>query len=196
MCLQGFFNSLRIELSDFPNILISTVLPGPVQSKIIHNAFQEEVNMVKKKNRVSDCSYKWWEEKRFLPVRLFGLVASDCNGTREPGLQDADQPLRASDAGRDGEQREGDVDLAAALPPVFLPVAVHPHAGLAHLRHTGQKANPKFQIWAGVYTVVLIDSHIVEWGKFSPEPASLGVSGKKKNKKKMYFSLLPCLFIW
>lgn len=43
--LQGFFNSLRIELSDFPNILISTVLPGPVQSKIIHNAFQAEVNM-------------------------------------------------------------------------------------------------------------------------------------------------------
>lgn len=47
LCSQGFFNSLRIELSDFPNILVSTVLPGPVQSKIIHNAFQEEVNMVR-----------------------------------------------------------------------------------------------------------------------------------------------------
>ncbi|XP_041668907.1 dehydrogenase/reductase SDR family member 7 isoform X2 [Cheilinus undulatus] len=42
--LQGFFNSLRSELTDFPNILISTVLPGPVQSQIVHNAFTEELN--------------------------------------------------------------------------------------------------------------------------------------------------------
>lgn len=42
--LQGFFNSLRTELTDFPNVLISTVCPGPVQSQIVHNAFTEEVN--------------------------------------------------------------------------------------------------------------------------------------------------------
>uniref|UniRef100_UPI0037E9C07A dehydrogenase/reductase SDR family member 7 n=1 Tax=Semicossyphus pulcher TaxID=241346 RepID=UPI0037E9C07A len=42
--LQGFFNSLRTELTDFPNIVISTVLPGPVQSQIVSNAFTEEVN--------------------------------------------------------------------------------------------------------------------------------------------------------
>ncbi|XP_030299263.1 dehydrogenase/reductase SDR family member 7 isoform X1 [Sparus aurata] len=42
--LQGFFNSLRTELTDFPNILISTVCPGPVQSQIVQNAFTEEVN--------------------------------------------------------------------------------------------------------------------------------------------------------
>lgn len=42
--LQGFFNSLRTELTDFPNILISTVCPGPVQSQIVHNAFTEELN--------------------------------------------------------------------------------------------------------------------------------------------------------
>ncbi|XP_051251847.1 dehydrogenase/reductase SDR family member 7 [Dicentrarchus labrax] len=42
--LQGFFNSLRTELTDFPNILISTVCPGPVQSQIVHNAFTEQLN--------------------------------------------------------------------------------------------------------------------------------------------------------
>lgn len=42
--LQGFFNSLRTELTDYPNILISTVCPGPVQSSIVDNAFTEEMN--------------------------------------------------------------------------------------------------------------------------------------------------------
>ncbi|KAM4542608.1 dehydrogenase/reductase SDR family member 7 [Odontesthes bonariensis] len=42
--LQGFFNSLRTELTDFPKILISTVCPGPVQSLIVDNAFTEELN--------------------------------------------------------------------------------------------------------------------------------------------------------
>ncbi|XP_071383850.1 dehydrogenase/reductase SDR family member 7 isoform X1 [Centroberyx affinis] len=41
--LQGFFNSLRTELTDYPKILISTVCPGPVQSQIVHNAFTEEL---------------------------------------------------------------------------------------------------------------------------------------------------------
>lgn len=42
--LQGFFNSLRTELTDCPRILISTVCPGPVQSQIVNNAFTEELN--------------------------------------------------------------------------------------------------------------------------------------------------------
>ncbi|KAF7662641.1 hypothetical protein LDENG_00231060 [Lucifuga dentata] len=42
--LQGFFNALRTELADYPKILVSTVCPGPVQSKIVHNAFTEELN--------------------------------------------------------------------------------------------------------------------------------------------------------
>lgn len=42
--LQGFFNSLRTELTDFPNILISMACPGPVQSEIVSNAFTEELN--------------------------------------------------------------------------------------------------------------------------------------------------------
>lgn len=45
-CPQGFFNSLRPELTDFPNIHISTVCPGPVISKIVQNAFTEDVNKV------------------------------------------------------------------------------------------------------------------------------------------------------
>lgn len=43
---QGFFNSLRSELTDHPKILISTVCPGPVQSQIVKNAFTEELNKV------------------------------------------------------------------------------------------------------------------------------------------------------
>ncbi|CAL8300367.1 unnamed protein product [Boreogadus saida] len=42
--LQGFFNCLRSELTDYPKILISTVCPGPVQSKIVDNCFTEEVD--------------------------------------------------------------------------------------------------------------------------------------------------------
>lgn len=46
-CPQGFFNSLRPELADYPNIHVSTVCPGPVISKIVQNAFTEEVNKVR-----------------------------------------------------------------------------------------------------------------------------------------------------
>ncbi|XP_030628937.1 dehydrogenase/reductase SDR family member 7 isoform X2 [Chanos chanos] len=41
---NGFFNSLRTELTDYPGITISTVCPGPVQSQIVHNAFTEELH--------------------------------------------------------------------------------------------------------------------------------------------------------
>ncbi|XP_061652023.1 dehydrogenase/reductase SDR family member 7 isoform X1 [Phyllopteryx taeniolatus] len=42
--LQGFYNSLRTELNDYPNILISNVCPGPVQSFIAQNAFTEDLH--------------------------------------------------------------------------------------------------------------------------------------------------------
>ncbi|XP_044517956.1 dehydrogenase/reductase SDR family member 7 isoform X1 [Gracilinanus agilis] len=42
--LQGFFNCLRAELTDYPEITISNICPGPVQSNIVQNAFTEEVS--------------------------------------------------------------------------------------------------------------------------------------------------------
>lgn len=44
--LQGFFNSLRTELTDYPNITISTICPGPVISSIVQNALTEELGKV------------------------------------------------------------------------------------------------------------------------------------------------------
>ncbi|XP_051881059.1 dehydrogenase/reductase SDR family member 7 isoform X2 [Pristis pectinata] len=42
--LQGFFNSLRPELADYPGIVISMVCPGLVHSNIVKSAFTEEIN--------------------------------------------------------------------------------------------------------------------------------------------------------
>ncbi|CAI9586245.1 unnamed protein product [Staurois parvus] len=42
--VQGFFNSLRIELGCYPGITVSNICPGPVQSKIVENAFTEHPN--------------------------------------------------------------------------------------------------------------------------------------------------------
>ncbi|MEE6494025.1 hypothetical protein FKM82_017002 [Ascaphus truei] len=44
--LQGFFNSLRTELGAFPDITISNICPGPVQSNVLDNAFTEEVDKI------------------------------------------------------------------------------------------------------------------------------------------------------
>ncbi|XP_051946094.1 dehydrogenase/reductase SDR family member 7-like [Xyrauchen texanus] len=41
--VQGFFNCLRTELTDYPHITISTICPGPVISSIVQNAFTEEL---------------------------------------------------------------------------------------------------------------------------------------------------------
>ncbi|XP_053330781.1 dehydrogenase/reductase SDR family member 7 [Spea bombifrons] len=54
--LQGFFNSLRIELGGYPDITVSITCPGPVQSKVVENAFTEVVG--KKFEPKSDQSYK------------------------------------------------------------------------------------------------------------------------------------------
>ncbi|NWR53243.1 DHRS7 reductase, partial [Regulus satrapa] len=41
--LQGFFNSLRTELTDYPEISVIQICPGPVQSQIIQNVFTENL---------------------------------------------------------------------------------------------------------------------------------------------------------
>ncbi|XP_024423843.2 dehydrogenase/reductase SDR family member 7 [Desmodus rotundus] len=41
--LRGFFNSLRIELLEYPGIVVSNVFPGPVQSNIVKNALTSDV---------------------------------------------------------------------------------------------------------------------------------------------------------
>lgn len=42
--VQGFLNSLRVELGCYPGITVSTICPGPVQSNIVENAFTEHSN--------------------------------------------------------------------------------------------------------------------------------------------------------
>uniref|UniRef100_A0A3Q3GBC5 Dehydrogenase/reductase (SDR family) member 7 n=1 Tax=Labrus bergylta TaxID=56723 RepID=A0A3Q3GBC5_9LABR len=75
--LQGFFNSLRTELTEFPNILISTVLPGPVRSQIVQNAFTEELNKSGTQMPTSRC------------VRL--MLVGISNGVKEMWI--AQQPF-------------------------------------------------------------------------------------------------------
>ncbi|KAF5890682.1 dehydrogenase/reductase SDR family member 7 [Clarias magur] len=59
--LQGFFKSLRTELTDYPNITISTICPAPVVSQIVHNAFTEQVD--KPMSNVGDQSHKMPTER-------------------------------------------------------------------------------------------------------------------------------------
>ncbi|XP_053126995.1 dehydrogenase/reductase SDR family member 7 isoform X2 [Hemicordylus capensis] len=54
--LQGFFNSLRPELAEYPGICVTNICPGPVQSQIIQNVFTEEVSKINA--TVGDQSYK------------------------------------------------------------------------------------------------------------------------------------------
>ncbi|KAK7904381.1 hypothetical protein WMY93_016988 [Mugilogobius chulae] len=82
--LQGFFNSLRTELTDYPNILISTVCPGPVQSKIVDNAFTEVLD--KPVPTVGSQEYKM-STRRCVHLMLVGIV----NGIQEMWI--AQQPF-------------------------------------------------------------------------------------------------------
>nr|XP_020669356.1 dehydrogenase/reductase SDR family member 7 isoform X2 [Pogona vitticeps] len=50
--LQGFFNSLRPELYEYPDISVINICPGPVQSQIIQNVFTEEIPKVRMHERV------------------------------------------------------------------------------------------------------------------------------------------------
>ncbi|XP_060781141.1 dehydrogenase/reductase SDR family member 7 [Neoarius graeffei] len=82
--LQGFFNSLRTELTDYPNITISTICPGPVVSQIVHNAFTEQVD--KRVSSAGDQSHKMPTERC---VRL--ILAGLSNRVKEMWI--AQQPF-------------------------------------------------------------------------------------------------------
>ncbi|CAG5866440.1 unnamed protein product [Menidia menidia] len=82
--LQGFFNSLRTELTDYPKILISTVCPGPVQSQIVNNAFTEELS--KPVATVGNQEHKM-PTSRCVRLMLVGIA----NGVKEMWI--AQQPF-------------------------------------------------------------------------------------------------------
>uniref|UniRef100_A0A3P8ZX02 Dehydrogenase/reductase (SDR family) member 7 n=1 Tax=Esox lucius TaxID=8010 RepID=A0A3P8ZX02_ESOLU len=82
--LQGFFNSLRTELTDYPNILISTVCPGPVKSQIVKNAFAEELGKVSP--TAEDQNHKM-ATSRCVRLILVGIA----NGVKEMWI--AQQPF-------------------------------------------------------------------------------------------------------
>ncbi|KAM6462636.1 dehydrogenase/reductase SDR family member 7 [Liasis olivaceus] len=79
--LRGFFNSLRPEISDYPEINIITICPGPVQSQIIQNVFTEEVSKVNK--NVGDQSHKMTTHRC---VRL--TLVSMANDVNEAWISD------------------------------------------------------------------------------------------------------------
>ncbi|MCJ8731076.1 hypothetical protein PDJAM_G00191720 [Pangasius djambal] len=82
--LQGFFKSLRAELTEYPNITISTICPGPVVSQIVQNAFTEQVD--KAVSKAGDQSYKMSTEHC---VRL--ILAGLSNRVKEMWI--AQQPF-------------------------------------------------------------------------------------------------------
>ncbi|XP_044293076.1 dehydrogenase/reductase SDR family member 7 [Varanus komodoensis] len=79
--LQGFFNSLRPELTEYPGISVINICPGPVQSQIIQNVFTEEVSKVNK--NVGDQTHKMSTERC---VRL--TLVSTANDVKEAWISD------------------------------------------------------------------------------------------------------------
>ncbi|XP_036431119.1 dehydrogenase/reductase SDR family member 7 [Colossoma macropomum] len=69
--LQGFFNSLRPELTDSPGITISMICPGPVVSQIVQNAFTEHVE--KSLSSAGDQTHKMSTE-RCVQLMMAGLA--------------------------------------------------------------------------------------------------------------------------
>ncbi|KAL8168767.1 UNVERIFIED_CONTAM: Dehydrogenase/reductase SDR member 7 [Gekko kuhli] len=69
--LMGFFNSLRPELTDYPDISIINICPGPVKSPIIQNVFTEELS--KKNINIGDESHKMATE-RCVRLTLVSMV--------------------------------------------------------------------------------------------------------------------------
>ncbi|XP_068108254.1 dehydrogenase/reductase SDR family member 7 [Hyperolius riggenbachi] len=82
--LQGFFNSLRVELGCYPGITVSNICPGPVQSKIVENAFTEQAN--KSLGPTADQTYKMPTERC---SRLILVTAA--NDLKETWI--SDQPI-------------------------------------------------------------------------------------------------------
>uniref|UniRef100_A0A8C8R9J8 Dehydrogenase/reductase 7 n=1 Tax=Pelusios castaneus TaxID=367368 RepID=A0A8C8R9J8_9SAUR len=79
--LQGFFNSLRPELGEYPEIVITNICPGPVQSKIIHNVFTEELS--KTLENIGDQTHKMPTDRC---VRL--TLVSIANDLKEAWISD------------------------------------------------------------------------------------------------------------
>uniref|UniRef100_A0A7M4FLU0 Dehydrogenase/reductase 7 n=1 Tax=Crocodylus porosus TaxID=8502 RepID=A0A7M4FLU0_CROPO len=79
--LQGFFNSLRPELGEYPGIVITNICPGPVQSKIIDNVFTEELS--KSLEKPGDQSHKMPTDRC---VRL--ILVSIVNDLKEAWISD------------------------------------------------------------------------------------------------------------
>ncbi|KAB0402720.1 hypothetical protein E2I00_019913 [Balaenoptera physalus] len=82
--LQGFFNTLRIELATYPGIIVSNICPGPVQSNIVKNALTEEVT--KTTGSDADQSHKMTVSRC---VQL--MLISMANDLKEVWI--ADQPF-------------------------------------------------------------------------------------------------------
>ncbi|XP_066485777.1 dehydrogenase/reductase SDR family member 7 [Tiliqua scincoides] len=84
--LQGFFNSLRPELAEYPEICVTNICPGPVQSQIIQNVFTEELSKVNE--TVGDQQHKMTTERC---ARL--TLVSVANELKEAWI--SDQPYLA-----------------------------------------------------------------------------------------------------
>lgn len=82
--LQGFFNSLRIELGSYPDIDIINICPGPVMSKVVENACTEEFKQ--SVGAKTDQTHKMSTDRC---VRL--ILVSAANGLNEAWI--ADQPF-------------------------------------------------------------------------------------------------------
>ncbi|XP_059952093.1 dehydrogenase/reductase SDR family member 7 [Mesoplodon densirostris] len=82
--LQGYFNTLRIELATYPGITVSNICPGPVQSNIVKNALTEEVT--KTTGSDADQSHKM-AASRCVQLMLISMA----NDLKEVWI--ADQPF-------------------------------------------------------------------------------------------------------
>ncbi|KAM4014589.1 dehydrogenase/reductase SDR family member 7 [Anomaloglossus baeobatrachus] len=81
--LQGFFNTLRVELGAYPDIAVINVCPGPVQSKVVENACTEQFQT--SVETLTDQSHKMATDRC---VRL--MLISAANDLKEVWI--ADQP--------------------------------------------------------------------------------------------------------
>ncbi|KAM3920183.1 dehydrogenase/reductase SDR family member 7 isoform 1-T1 [Leptodactylus fuscus] len=81
--LQGFFNSLRVELGCYPDIAVINICPGPVQSKVVENACTEQFET--SVGTKTDQSHKMETDRC---VRL--ILISTANNLNEAWI--ADQP--------------------------------------------------------------------------------------------------------
>ncbi|XP_015278572.1 PREDICTED: dehydrogenase/reductase SDR family member 7-like [Gekko japonicus] len=85
--LMGFFNSLRPELTKYPEISVINICPGPVQSQIVQNAFTEDLS---KKHITFGDQFRKMTTERCVRLTLVSLV----NNLKEAWI--SDQPYLAA----------------------------------------------------------------------------------------------------